>query len=368
MSAVEHLSSEEPPVGAREATQLFADLAGENQLLVAVSGGPDSVALLALLAEWSREAGRPRLLAATVDHGLRAGSADEALGVAALCGRLGVPHRILLWAGEKPTSRLQERARAARYDLLAGEAASIGGAVLVTAHTRDDQAETLLMRMARGSGPSGLAGMRRRVVRQGMVLVRPLLGLPKARLIATAQARGLPFVMDPSNGDPRFARARWRSLTPLLAAEGLDAERLSLLAERLARLDEAVAARAEGVSAAVLSVEAGAPLLRLNFEALRQGARGDRAAGRRRGYRETGYRSCRGGPAGAAGELRLGSGRSGAGGPSDDAHACRDRADAAPRWHTVAAAGGAAQTRYSPCVIIGEGVFCVSLGKGRGRT
>lgn len=270
MSAVEHLSSEEPPVGAREATQLFADLAGETQLLIAVSGGPDSVALLALLAEWSREAGRPRLMAATVDHGLRAGSADEARGVAALCGRLGVPHRILRWEGEKPTSRLQERARAARYDLLAGEAASIGRAVLVTAHTRDDQAETLLMRMARGSGPSGLAGMRRRMVRQGMVLARPLLGLPKARLIATAQARGLPFVMDPSNGDPRFARARWRSLTPLLAAEGMDAERLSLLAGRLARLDEAVAARADAVSAALLSAEAGAPLLRLNFEALRQ--------------------------------------------------------------------------------------------------
>ena len=270
MSAVEHLSNEEPPVGAREATELFADLAGETQLLVAVSGGPDSVAFLALLAEWSREAGRPRLLAATVDHGLRAGSADEARGVAALCGRLGVPHRILHWEGEKPSSRLQERARAARYDLLAGEAASVGGAVLVTAHTRDDQAETLLMRMARGSGPAGLSGMRRRVVRQDMVLVRPLLGLSKARLIATAQARGLPFVTDPSNGDPRFARARWRSLTPLLAAEGLDAERLSLLAGRLARLDEAVAARAEGVSAALLSAEAGAPLLRLNFEALQQ--------------------------------------------------------------------------------------------------
>lgn len=270
MSAVAHLSNEEQPVGAREAAELFADLAGETQLLVAVSGGPDSVALLALLAEWSREAGRPRLLAATVDHGLRAGSADEALGVAALCGRLGVPHSILRWEGEKPTSRLQERARAARYDLLAGEAASFGGAMLVTAHTRDDQAETLLMRMARGSGPSGLAGMRRRMVRQGMVLARPLLGLPKARLIATAQARGLPFVTDPSNGDPRFARARWRSLTPLLAAEGLDAERLSLLAERLARLDEAVAVRADAVSAALLSAEAGAPLLRLNFDALRQ--------------------------------------------------------------------------------------------------
>lgn len=270
MSAVEPLSNNYPPIGAREATPLFAGLAGEPRLLVAVSGGPDSVALLALLADWSREPGRPLLAAATVDHGLRAASADEAGAVAALCARLGIAHRILHWEGNKPSSRLQERARAARYALLAQEAERIGGAVLVTAHTRDDQAETLLMRMARGSGPSGLAGMRTRVMRHGMALVRPLLGLPKARLIATAQARGLPFVSDPSNGDPKFARARWRALMPQLAAEGLDAERLSLLAGRLARLDEAVSARAKAVAAALLSAEPGAPLLRLNFEALRQ--------------------------------------------------------------------------------------------------
>lgn len=270
MSAVEPLSSDHPPVGAGEATELFGDLAGEPRLLVAVSGGPDSVALLGLLSDWAREPGRPRLLAATVDHGLRPGSADEALGVAALCARLGVPHRLLRWSGDKPASRLQERARAARYALLAQEAEAVGGAVLVTAHTLDDQAETLLMRMARGSGPSGLAGMRRRVSRHGTVLVRPLLGVHKARLVATAQARRLPFVIDPSNGDPRFSRARWRSLMPLLAAEGLDAERLSRLAGRLARLDEAVTARADTVLDSLLRPAAGAPLLSLDFGALLQ--------------------------------------------------------------------------------------------------
>jgi tRNA(Ile)-lysidine synthase len=270
LSAVEQSSSDHPPVGAREAAELFEDLAGEARLLVAVSGGPDSVALLALLADWSREPGRPCLLAATVDHGLRPSSADEAQGVAALCARLGVVHRILHWEGDKPRSRLQERARAARYALLAAEAENAGGAALVTAHTLDDQAETLLMRMARGSGPSGLAGMRGRVRRGGAVLVRPLLSVPKARLIATAQARGLPFVEDPSNGDPRFARARWRTVMPLLAAEGLDAERLSLLAGRLARLDEAAAARARAVLGAVLLPTTEAPLVRLNFAALRQ--------------------------------------------------------------------------------------------------
>lgn len=270
MSAAEPAFRDHPPVGAREAADLFSDLAAERSLLVAVSGGPDSVALLALLADWSREPGRPLLAAATVDHGLRADSAAEAQGVAALCARLGVAHRILRWEGDKPRSRLQERARAARYGLLAAEAENAGSAVVVTAHTLDDQAETLLMRMARGSGPSGLAGMRGRVVRGGTVLARPLLGVSKARLIATAQARGMSFVEDPSNGDPRFARARWRALMPLLAAEGLDAERLSLLAGRLARLDEAATARCEAVLAAVLLPATGAPHLQINFSALQQ--------------------------------------------------------------------------------------------------
>ncbi len=270
MSAAEQDSRDHPPVGAREAADLFSDLAAERSLLVAVSGGPDSVALLALLADWSREPGRPLLAAATVDHGLRAASAAEAQSVAALCARLGVAHRILHWEGDKPRSRLLERARAARYALLAAEAERAGGAVLVTAHTLDDQAETLLMRMARGSGPSGLAAMRGRVMRGGAVLARPLLGVPKVRLIATAQARGLPFVEDPSNGDPRFARTRWRAVMPLLAAEGLDAERLSLLAGRLARLDEAAAARCQDALAAVLLPATEAPLLRLDFSALRR--------------------------------------------------------------------------------------------------
>ncbi|OYW63439.1 MAG: tRNA lysidine(34) synthetase TilS, partial [Bosea sp. 12-68-7] len=278
MSAAEQDSRDHPPVGAREAAALFSDLAAERSLLVAVSGGPDSVALLALLADWSREPGRPCLAAATVDHGLRPDSAAEAQGVAALCARLGVTHRTLRWEGDKPRGRLQERARAARYALLAAEAENAGRAVVVTAHTLDDQAETLLMRMARGSGPSGLAGMRGRVVRDGTVLARPLLGVPKTRLIATAQARGLPVIEDPSNGDPRFARARWRALMPLLAAEGLDAERLSLLAGRLARLDAAAAARCKAVlaavllpaMAAVLLPAMGAPQLRLNFSALQQ--------------------------------------------------------------------------------------------------
>lgn len=278
MSAVAQSDPADLPIGCREAADLFAGLSAEARLLVAVSGGPDSVALLGLLAEWAREAGRPALHAATVDHGLRAASAAEAEGVAALCAQLGVPHRILLWDGAKPATGVQERARRARYALLVEEAQRLGGAVLVTAHTQDDQAETMLMRMARGSGPSGLAAMRERVPKGPIVLARPLLSIPKVRLLATAQARALPFVTDPSNGDLRFERVRWRALMPGFAQEGLSAERLALLARRIARLEEAAAQRAKvllqelslqepSLPALLLPVD-DAPMLRLRFRAL----------------------------------------------------------------------------------------------------
>lgn len=248
--------SADAPVSAAEAAALFAPLAGETRLLAAVSGGPDSVALLALLAAWAgggMQAGRPAIHAATVDHGLRAAAAAEAQAVGRLCASLGVPHSILRWQADKPRSGLQEKARAARYALLAEQARALGGAVIVTAHTLDDQAETLLIRMAKGSGPAGLAGMRARSRTHGMALARPLLGIAKARLVATCRTRGLAFVEDPSNGDPRFARARWRELTPLLAQEGLTAARLGLLAERIARAEQALEQRAATLMSALLT-------------------------------------------------------------------------------------------------------------------
>lgn len=239
MSGAPADSSDFRPLTAADAATLFHPLADEDALIVAVSGGPDSVALLTLLAGWAGQ-GRPRLLAVTVDHGLRPEAAQEAAMVGELCARFGVEHRTRRWLGQKPQTGLQEKGRAARYALLAEEARAFGATAIVTAHTADDQAETLLMRMAAGSGVTGLAGMAPRSTVNGVVLARPLLGIGKARLVATCAARGLSFVRDPSNDDPRFARIRWRRLLPDLAEAGLTAGRLGQLAGRMARADEAL--------------------------------------------------------------------------------------------------------------------------------
>jgi tRNA(Ile)-lysidine synthase len=194
-----------------------------------------------MAAEWARRRGRTRIEAATVDHGLRPESAEEAQWVAALSARLGVTHRILQWKGAKPSSRLQERAREARYRLLIGHAKAIGADALLTAHHADDQAETVLFRLLRGSGLAGLRGMDLATTRDGMMIVRPLIGLKKRELIAFAKARGAPFVDDPSNADPRFARSRLRALLAHLGEAGLDAEALDRLARRAGETEQALA-------------------------------------------------------------------------------------------------------------------------------
>ncbi|KMO43838.1 tRNA(Ile)-lysidine synthetase [Methylobacterium tarhaniae] len=210
--------------------------------VLAVSGGPDSTALMGCAA--LGQAGIP-LVVATVDHGLRPGSAAEAAGVAVLAARLGLAHRTLAWVGPKPAARLQEAARAARYRLLADLAREVGADLVLTAHTLDDQAETVLMRLCAGSGPAGLSGMAPTRALDGLTLGRPFLSVPKSRLVATCEARGWSFVRDPSNTDPRFGRARLRRLLPLLAEEGLTAGRLARLAGRLRRDEAALSEAAE---------------------------------------------------------------------------------------------------------------------------
>jgi tRNA(Ile)-lysidine synthase len=227
-------------VSSADIDALFAPFGRAKALLIAVSGGPDSTALLLMAAEWAKRRGKPRIEAATVDHGLRPESANEAKAVGEICVRLGVGHRVLQWKGVKPTSRLQERAREARYRLLVDHAKAIGADALMTAHHADDQAETVLFRLLRGSGVAGLRGMDLTTARDGVTVARPLIGLKKRDLIAFANARGAPFIDDPSNTDPRFARTRLRALLARLGEEGLDAEALDRLARRARETEEAL--------------------------------------------------------------------------------------------------------------------------------
>ena len=235
-------------VSITEAKSLFSDLNDLPALVLAVSGGPDSTAMMVLAARWlSSLKKKPKPIVVTVDHGLRAESKREATAVGRLARKLGLPHRILRWTGKKPKTGLQQAARQARYRLLGEAARKAGAAHILTAHTLDDQAETVLIRLLRGSGISGLAAMARVTAlpgsgESGIKLVRPLLTIPKARLIATLKTADIEFADDPSNRDPRFTRARLRGLMPQLAQEGLDARRLSLLARRLKRADAAIEA------------------------------------------------------------------------------------------------------------------------------
>ena len=180
------------------------------RLAIAVSGGPDSLALTLLADRWARARGGA-ICGLTVDHGLRPESAAEARTVAGWLGARGIAHDTLVWAGDKPTSGIQEAARVARYDLLVAWCRQSGVLHLLTAHQRDDQAETYLIRRRAGSGPDGLSGMPAVRELPGCRLVRPLLGVPRARLAAFLEAEDQLFLRDPSNLNPAFERARLRA-------------------------------------------------------------------------------------------------------------------------------------------------------------
>lgn len=220
----------------RFAADLDALIPPDARLGIAVSGGPDSLALL-LLANSARPG---RIEAATVNHGLRPESADEAAMVAGLCGALGVPHQTLPadWA-EAPDTNIQAAARAMRYRRLNEWAIDRGLAAIATAHHADDQAETLLMRLMRGSGVGGLGGTRaRRALSEEVVLLRPLLAWRKSDLEEIFRAAGLSPVDDPSNRDPKHDRSRIRQL--LGSVEGIDPTRLAVSASAMRDADEAL--------------------------------------------------------------------------------------------------------------------------------
>jgi tRNA(Ile)-lysidine synthase len=226
--------SPEPALVDRFRSDLNALIAPDETVGVAVSGGPDSLALLLLAA-----AARPgQVEAATVDHALRAGARSEAEMVASICERLGVPHAILTarWS-ERPQTAIQERARKERYRLLGYWAEERGLGGLATGHHSDDQAETLVMRLNRGSGVRGLAGMRPRAIAPGthVRLIRPLLAWRRSELQQICAKQGFEPVADSSNEDDRFERVRIRRA--LAEADWLDCAAIAMAAAHLAEAD-----------------------------------------------------------------------------------------------------------------------------------
>ena len=210
----------------------FAPFEPRPAIAAAVSGGPDSLALTLLLADWAAARGG-RVLAITVDHGLRPEASDEARWVAAVLAARGIDHRIVGWQGDRPERVRQEHARAERYDRLRAICEQDGILHLALGHHRADRAETVLLRLKGRSRLDGLAGMAHQREMPELRLIRPLIDLPKARLQASLAARGLGWVDDPTNRNPDHLRVQLRGVMPQLARDGLTIERINTLAGAL---------------------------------------------------------------------------------------------------------------------------------------
>ena len=222
-------------------SELFSILENIPALALAVSGGADSLALLYLYNNWRKEfAPTQRCMVLTVDHQLRENSTVEAKGVAEICRKIGVSHKILVWDEEKPTSNIQSRAREKRYALMESEMTKAGIKYLLLAHHKDDQAETFLNRLARGSSVYGLASMAMISAFGRIKLIRPLLDISKEQLIATLKAVGWSWYEDQSNFDQKYLRSRIRKLIPDLENVGITVEGLAETAKRMQRVVNAL--------------------------------------------------------------------------------------------------------------------------------
>lgn len=256
-----------PPVAADEFARLMTTfhVVEGGHVAVAVSGGADSMALALLLHGWGRDLGIA-VTALTVDHGLRQGSAAEAAQVGAWLGARGLDHHILTWQHDTPvTSAVQARARDARYGLMGDWCNGHDVTHLFTAHHQDDQAETVLMRLKKGTTLFGLAAMQASRDLGGVVLARPLLTVAKARLTATLHANGQDLVEDPSNQNQAFERVRVRQLLQTLADEGVSAERLAGAARGARAVRDILDAAAQRLLSAHTKFQAGVVTLNQPF-------------------------------------------------------------------------------------------------------
>ena len=257
-----------PGLTEAEIDALFEPLELFEKLGLAVSGGPDSLGLMLLAAAWARRPGRPELFVYTVDHCLRTEAAAEAEMVVREAQALGLPARSLRWAGEKPSTGIQAAARRARYRLMHDAMEEDGVAILVTAHHLADQAETVLMRLAHGSGIEGLRGMDAMSLVEDCDVYRPLLGVRPEILRQVVSDAGLSAAYDPSNTDQHYERVRWRLMLPALEAMGITLERLGKFAHRMDEASSAIRSAAEAAYPRIVTPVSG-ERMDLSFPAFR---------------------------------------------------------------------------------------------------
>ncbi len=236
--------SENSGLCARESDRLFDPVAGEKSIGLAVSGGTDSLALMILVRDWLQGSGAgirgPKVFVYSVDHGLRPEAGAECEKVRDIALDFGFEHRILVWRGKKPGTGLQVSARRARYGLIGRQMEVDGARILLSGHHMDDQAETVLMRLARGSGLNGLRGMESFSEVEGVRVFRPLLALGRQDLVKIVEQAGLEPCHDPSNEDLGFERVRWRKFLARNGEKGLDGANLARFAARMGRAQRAL--------------------------------------------------------------------------------------------------------------------------------
>lgn len=227
---------------------LFAPVSSEKNIGLAVSGGADSLGLMLLVHQWCQLCGVDvKITIYSVDHRLRNESADECRMVAGLAANLGFESRTLIWDGKKPKTGVQAAARVARYQLFAVAMEEDGVPVLLTGHHKQDQSETILMRLAHSSGISGLAGMREFSVVEGVKLFRPLLDISHESLMDLVVEAGFVPADDPSNRHEKYERVRWRKILPQLETLGIGQDVLARFSSRMGRADAALSEIAENI-------------------------------------------------------------------------------------------------------------------------
>ncbi|NRB03999.1 MAG: tRNA lysidine(34) synthetase TilS [Rhodobacteraceae bacterium] len=243
-----------------QALDLHFNRAAPARIGVAVSGGGDSMALLQAAVVWAADQGID-VHAMTVDHGLRASAAPEIALVAARCAALGVPHHVRVWKDWDGQGNLQSHARDARYELLCACAETLEISDVLLGHTADDQAETVMMRLARSAGVDGLAAMQPRAARGGITLHRPFLTLGRAALREWLEAQGVAWAEDPSNDDPGFERIRVRQALSGLADLGLTPDALSQVAQNMTSAQTALEWQTGRLAREILRIAHGAAVL-----------------------------------------------------------------------------------------------------------